>query len=305
MSRPTPHILILLAFLLLFGLVIVPTSATTYTLTGFQEFNVLDVQKESFTNVHDLTFDKSGDDKAITLIHFKAPADHTVSYTIYYGSGSTATGTAATEVNLSLLPLQTTTSTITFNGETKSYSYVDTNPDFDYYLSGYAKDPESNVTGLIVYNAGYASFDNDLAIFKPVPNLAVNLIYRVDISSDTNFDADISYGTASQVAASVSKSILDIAYEWINYAIALSTTVLGFVLALFAWIKFLFVDNLLLIVALWISVSMAYSAMNCRGDVFKFYKSFFRFQRSLLDFIMQMWNYFIQIISAFRSIFKL
>lgn len=305
MSRPNPHIIILLAFLVLIGLIVSPALATTYTLTGFQEFNVLDVKKDSFTNVHELTFDKSGEDKAITLIHFKAPVGHTVSYTIYYGSGSTASGTAATEVNLSLLPLQTTTSTISFNGETKSYSYVDTNPDFDYYLSGYAKDPETNATGIIVYNAGYASFDNDLAIFKPVPNLAVNLIYKVDISSDTNFDADISYGTASEVAASVSKSILDIAYEWINYAISLSGTLLGFLLGLFAWIKFLFVDNLLLVVALWISVSMAYSAISSRGNIFKFYRSFFKLQRSLLEFIMQLWNYFIQIISSFRSIFKL
>lgn len=299
-----PHIFVLLAFLVVGGMIVSPVSAASYTLTGYQEFNVFDVQKDEVTNVLNLTFDKSNDDKAITLIHFKAPMDHTVYFTLYYGMGNTVSGSASTAWNTSLLPLQTTTSSITFNGETKTYSYLDTNPQYDYFLSGYARSDENNETGLIVYNAGYGSFDNDLAVFMPVSNIAANLIYKVDLSCDVPFDADISYGSASEVASSVSKSVIDVGWEWINFALAMAGLVLGFVLTLLGILKFFFIDNLLLVIALWLGVTMAYSALSTR-NIFQFYQKFFRYQRSLLDFIVQLWNYLVQIISSFRGIFRI
>ena len=304
MKKATSTKALLLAFLVLLGMIVSPVCAASYTLTGYQEFNVFDVQKDEATNILNLTFDKSNDDKAITLIHFKVPMDHTVYFTLYYGTGNTVSGSAKTAWNTSLLPLQTTTSSITFNGETKEYSYLDTNPEYDYFLSGYARSNENNETGLIVYNAGYGSFDNELAVFMPVSNIAANLIYKVDLSCDVPFDADISYGTASEVAQSVSKSVIDVAWDWINLALALGGTLLGFVLMLIGLIKFFFVDNLLLVIALWLGVTMAYSAISTR-NIFQFYTKFFRYQRALLDFMVQLWNYLIQIISSFRGIFRI
>jgi hypothetical protein len=293
----------LFAVLLVLGMIVSPVCAAEYTLTGYQEFNVFDVQKEYFTNIQNLTFDRSADDQAITLIHFKVPQDQTVSYTLYYGAANTASGTASCAWNLSLLPLQITTSTIVFNGETKEYSYLDTNPEFDYYMSGYARS-STNETGIIVYNAGYGSFDNDLAIFKPVPNIAGNLLYRVDLSSPYPFDVDISYGTSADVATSVSKSILDIAWDWMNYAISIASFVFGFVVALFYWLKFFFVDNLVMTVSLYLAISMAYTACTCK-NVFQFFGKFFQNQKALFDFILSLWRALIEIISSFRAIFRI
>lgn len=299
-----PHIFVLLAVLLVAGMIVSPVCAADYTLTGFQEFNVLDVKKDMFDNVRNLSFDKSTEDQAITLIHFKVPQDHTVNFTIWYGAMNSVSGSASVVGNFSVWPLHTSTSMIIFDGVEKSYSYLDTNPEFDYYLSGYARSNENNETGLIVYHAGYGGFDDNLAVFKAVPNLAGNLIYRVDLSCDTEFDVDITYGTSSDVAFTVSKSILDVVGDWVNLAISLGATLLGFVLMLIGLIKFFFVDNLLLIIALWIGVTMAYSATSSR-NIFQFYTKFFRYQRALLDFVVQIWNYLIQIISAFRGIFRI
>lgn len=304
---------LLLAFLIVLGMIVSPVcAAASYTLTGFQEIDVFDVQKEMYNDVRNITFDKSNEDKAITLIHFKAPMDHTVSFTIYYGAGNSVSGSASTAWNTTLLPLHTTTSTITFDGVTKEYSYLDTNPEFDYFLSGYAKDNNANTTGIIVYNAGYGGFDNDLAVFKEVPNIAGNLIYRVDMSSDIEFDADISYGTASEVAKSVSKTILDVGWEWINLAIAMAGFVLAFLVGdpwfsggVFWWLKFFFIDNLMLVVILYFAVTMAYSAMTSRGDIFKFYRTFIRYQKSMYQFIISLWETFINILATFRGIFRL
>lgn len=295
---------LLLAFLIVSCVIVSPVCAAEYTLTGYQENNIFDVKKDLFDNVYNLTFDKSNEDQAITLIHFKVPMDHTVDFTIWYGAGNSVSGSASTAWNTSLLPLHTTTSSITFNGETKEYSYLDTNPEFDYYLSGYARSNENNETGLIVYNAGYGGFDNDLAVFMPVSNLPANLIYKIDLYCDAPFDVDISYGTASEVASSVSKDVFQVALEWVNLALSLGATLLGFVLMLIGLIKFFFVDNLLLVIALWLGVTMAYSAISTR-NIFQFYHKFFRYQRTLLDFIVQLWNYLIQIISSFRGIFRI
>jgi len=302
-SNHTSTKALLLAILVLVGMIVSPVCAAEYTLTGYQEINVFDVQKDYFTNINNLTFDKSAEDKAITLIHFKVPQDHTVNFTLWYGAANTASGWATNVWNLSLLPLQITTSTIVFNGEEKSYSYLDVNPEYDYYLSGYAKATD-NETGIIVYNAGYGSFDNDLAIFKPVSNIAGNLIYRVDLNSDALFDVDISYGTTADVAASVSKNIFDIAWDWMNLAIELGSFVLGLVISLFYWIKFFFWDNLGMTVSLYISISMAYSA-NTAKDIFKFFGKFFRDQIALFNFILSLWRILVEILSSFRGIFRI
>lgn len=294
----------LLLAISLIACIVCPAFAESYTLTGYQEFNVFDVKKDSYSNVRNLTFDKSKDNQAITLIHFKTQMDRTVSFTIWYGAGNSASGTATTAWNTSLLPLHTTTSTLVFDGTTKEYSYLDTNPEFDYFLSGYARGQETNATGIIVYNAGYGSFDNDLAIFKSVPNLAANLIYRVDISSDAPFDADISYGSSDQVASTVSKTTLDVLWEWINFAISLGSLVLGFAGSILYLLKFFFIDNLLLIIALWLSVTMAYSAISSK-NIFGFYKKFLGLQRTLFEFIVAVWTVLIDVISKFVSIFKL
>jgi hypothetical protein len=301
-QKHNPAKAILLALLLVLGMIVSPVCAeSAYTLTGYQEFNVFDVQKDLFSNVYNLTFDKSQQDKAITLIHFKVPQEHTVSFTLYYGSGNTVSGSASNVWNVSILPLHSTTSTIVFNGETKQYSYVDTNPEYDYYLSGYARD-NTNQTGLIVYNAGYGGFDNDLAIFKPVSNPAVNLIYKVVLSCDAPFDVDISYGSKKDVADSVSKTAFQTGNDWLNFGLLVGGSILGFVSAVFAWIKFIYMGNLLLVIALWFSVSMAYSATTSK-DIWGFYKKFFGLQRSFFTFMFLIWQTVVSIIAQMIQAF--
>lgn len=295
-------IVVLLAYLVLVGMIVSPISAASYTLTGYQEFNVLDVKKSEFNDVYSISFDKSADDQAITLIHFKVPQDHQVDFTIYYGTNKSVSGSAANYWELSAIPPTTTLSTITFDGETRSYSYFDTNPEWDYYLSGYARNNTDDKGGLIVYSAGYGSFDNDLAVFKEVPNLGTNLIYRVELSSDIPFDGDISYGSKGDVAASVSKTALDVAGDWLATTVKYSASILGFVTGLFWILKFFFIDNLLLIVAMWISVSMAYSAISSR-DIFAFYKKFFRTQKVLIEFIIALWDMLIRTLNALVQMF--
>ena len=295
----------LFAVLALLALLAMPVIAADYTLTGYQELNVLDVEKLYYTGETDVSFDQSADDKAITLIHFKVPQDHTITYTLYYGTGSSVSGYATNIADYSLWPTTTTTSTISLDGVSKSYSYFDTNPEYDYYLSGYARTHAGNQTGLIVYSAGYGSLDNDLAVFKEVPNLETNLIYRVDLHCDTPFDADISYGSKQEVAKSVSKDILQVINEWVDLAMQMAETIAGVITSGFRWLKFFFIDNLGMTVSLYIAGSLAIAARTSRGNPIRVLKQFFKDQKALFTFIIEMWGRIVELLANIRGIFRI
>jgi hypothetical protein len=295
-----PHIFLLVSVLLAITLVF-PVSAVDLTGYMLEPLDTLKTQKIEFNDVYNITYDASTEGNAIMLIHFKVPMDHQVDYIIYTWQEQLP-GSASTTWNLSIIPPTTTTSSITFSGETKAYSYLDTNPEFDYFLSGYAKEISTNTSGIIVYNAGYGSFDNSLAIFHPVGSATTNLIYRVDLSSDAPFDADITFAENAAVAKSVSKNWLEIVMDWISLAISLAVFVKDIVLGTFTWIKFLFVDNLLMIVAIYTSINMAVAAATSK-NIFKFFGKFFNNQIKLFHFILGLWKTLVDIIAEFRSIF--
>ena len=282
-----------------------PAAAADYEFTGFmlQPMDTLKTQKAEFENVRNLTFDRSADGDAIMLVHFKVPAGSTATYTIYYYGGDIS-GTATTYLNLSIIPPTTTTSVITLEGVTKQYNYLDTNPEYDYFLSGYAKNISNEAPGIIVYNAGYGSFDNDLAIFYELADVTSSLIYRLEIAGSEDFDIDITYAETEAVAAAADKSWVEIAYEWMAFAVSLAQTVYDFALAFFKWMYFLFVENIVMVIALYLAITMAYSASTAK-NIFDFFKKFFGYQKKLYGFLIDMWNALIGLIATFRGIFRL
>ena len=294
--------------LVLFALVVAlvgSVNAAEYELTGYmlQPLDTIKTQKTSFDNVRNLTFDRSADGDAIMLVHFKVPAGSTATYTIYYYGGDIS-GTASTYFNVSILPPTTTTSVITLEGVTKQYNYLDTNPEYDYFLSGYAKNISNEAPGIIVYNAGYGSFDNDLAIFYEVGSASSSLIYRFEISCPDEFDIDITYAKTEAVAAASDKTWLEIAYEWMALGIDIAIALKDFVWLLFDWIYFFFVENLVMIVALYLALTMAFAAHSSR-NIFQFFSKFFGYQKKLFEFVIGLWRVIVEIISTFRGIFRL
>jgi hypothetical protein len=78
---------------------------------------------------------------------------------------------------------------------------------------------------------------------------------------------------------------------------------IGFVKELVFWLKFFFVDNLLLVIALYIGITGAV-AFNKKKNIFGALKEFFGYQRKLLEFIVLLWNILIQIAANIRGLFK-
>lgn len=287
-----------MAFLVLVGVIVSPVCAAEYVLTNMPLYEKV---QTDFTGVWNLSYDASTDGKRIALIQFTIPSESEVDFTIYYGDGETVTGSSENHH----LDLLRTSSTVTLGGDSKTYDFIDTQPFYDFNLAGYAKDAaDNNVTGFLVYSLNYGALDNDLAAFYQVDNIGLNTIYRIDAVGTKPFDMFITSADPAVVAGGASKSILEVAQEWINFALHLGEFALGFVLSLFAWIKFFFIDNLMLTVSLYLSITMAYAAATSK-NIFMFYRKFFNDQRKLFEFIFGLWRTLIEIISSFRGIFRI
>lgn len=303
MPKTNGHIFFPLAFLVLLGMIASPVSAG-YQITA----EPIGATWVSWGQSTGTTYDASPNGMAMQRIAWDLSSGTTVDYTIWYGDGRTLSGQMVyTPVDMQVLGVGYQHTVVSMGGVTSEYDYIGASQIGRFDIVGYAKNETSTgvyQNGLIIYDSVFGLSDLKCVVFTPTTGTST-AIYKVSWSSNQPVKAGAFINQRTKVEGAASKTVLDIAWEWINYCIALASTVKDFVVSLMVWIKFLFIDNLLLVVALWISVTMAYSAMTSRGNVFNFYKKFFKYQRTLLNFIMDIWNYFIQIVSAFRGIFRL
>ena len=289
-----------------------PVTASEYSQTNvlppgvFEAFSQKVVEYKGVTN---LSHNMVVDGKRVSLVQFTVPANTQTDIVIYYGSNSSVTASSETHVSAYIpgttIPYRTA-ATVTMDGVSKTYDFIDTQPYYDFNFAGYAKsNNESAITGFMIYSLNYGALDNDLAVFYPVDDIAVNTIYQIDMTNPETFDAWITTNTAAAVAGGSSKTVIDIAWEWINFSISIGSFVFGLVVTIFYWGKFFLWDNLILTISLYVSLTMAFAARRSRGNMEKFFRQFFSDQRKLFEFFLTVWNTLITIISNFRGIFRI
>jgi hypothetical protein len=127
-------------------------------------------------------------------------------------------------------------------------------------------------------------------------NTAGSPIISAVITADTEVEYTTDYW-------SIEAGIENVSGGWVQYILSLVWMFIGFVKELVFWLKFFFVDNLLLVLALYIGITGAV-AFNKTKDIFKALKVFFGYQRKLFEFIVLLWNILIQIASNIRGLFK-
>lgn len=306
--KTKPHIIVLLALLLVAGMIVSPVSAGKYTLTNMPLYEKTNV---NYLAVYNMSHDATKDGMKIALMQFTIPTESRVDFTIYYGNGSSVSGYSENHKIIDAWLVSQTVATVSLDGTSKEYTYIDTQPFYDFNLAGYAVERDTldftNTTapaGFLVYSLNYGALDNDLAVFYEVDNPAINTIYQIDASCTKPFDMFVTMGSPADVAGGVSKGPIDELWAWLNYALGIASFVFGFVTGLFGWIKFFFIDNLLMTVSLYLAITMAYAAATSR-NIFMFYRKFFNDQRKLFEFIFGLWRVLIEIISSFRGIFRI
>ena len=73
---------------------------------------------------------------------------------------------------------------------------------------------------------------------------------------------------------------------------------------LFYWLKFFFIDNIALILALFFAVPMAFAAKNSRGNTERFFRQYFKTLRGFFEFILMIWRMLFESIGTVIGWFK-
>ena len=279
-----------------------PAAAAEYSSTLLPQANTTSYYGE---NVLSWSHDAHDNNGAIALVYFTVPGGSTVNYTLYYGNQSSVSGSMSNTPFGVWTPFVGgwTLAAVEINGVTDTYAYWDTNQFYDIEVTGYARlSNNTDTTGFLISSDAYGIGDNDLASFFAVPNLQQNLIYKIEVSGTQPFKVEVVDAPIADVQQNVAHTPLEGLNDWLNIAMSIGGAVAGFIGSLFWLIKFFFIDNLLLILALWIGVTMAYSATTSR-DIFGFYKKFFRLQKTLIEFIINLWNVLVQAVGTMVQIF--
>jgi hypothetical protein len=303
-----PHAIILL--MVLMSAMIVPAMAADYNTVAVLPFLMSDRTTQDYLAVTSVSHDASTAGKKIALVQVSLPRESTISFTLYYGNGSTVSGWMTSRA-VGLAGVQTET-IVSIAGDTKSYTFLDTQPVYDVNLIGYVTKGSwydvLNVTtpesGFLVYSIDYGKYDNDLAAYYPVSNPAQNTIYKITMTGDRPFQAFVTTAKAKDVIAQVSQSPIRTAVEWIEFAIQISFAVYEFAVALLYWLDFLIWQNWLMTISLYIAITGA-MAFNGSNDIFQAISKFFKMQKTLYEFIIGLWKSLVDLIATFRGIFRL
>ena len=308
MKKATSTKAILLAFLVLLGMIVSPVlAATNIVTTGYFPDAIAEIEVD---NIYDFTYSVNST-RAISNVQFRAPKGTELNYTFTYGAGNSMSGYITyLPGDVDIFGYGEGVTTINIGTSTASRAFVDTGLFRKWEIVGYAREEDDNGT---VLSTGYAIYDVSLGIgnigfqsgfiaYESVASLQP--IESISFTSNKPVWMFIGTSDREEIQAGISRTVLDVANEWITLAISISATILGLAQITFYWLKFIFVDNILITVALYFSVSMAYSAISSR-NIFQFYRRFFKDQKAFFEFILGLWQTLINIISSFRGIFRI
>jgi hypothetical protein len=289
---------LLLALLLVAGMIVSPVCARYQISPQPLSGDMI----SSDGKVTDLTVDVSQDGKAFHKISVDLGTGTTVNFTLTYGNGDTVSGWMK-YTNDGFYQQHSETA---IGGDVSVFDYVGVQEigriDVVGYARNYTVDDTDYTTGFIVYDTVFGLTQFNAMAYYPVSGVSDNVIYKFQITSDQPVAVTYYTDTRAMVGEWANKTQEGIISDWIALAGQYATAIYGFIVGIFWILKFFFIDNLLLIIALWISVTMAYAAISSR-DIFGFYRKFFKLQKSLLDFVVALWTTLVTIIGTMVQIF--
>jgi len=299
------HIIVLLALLLVLGMIVSPVLALGYQITAEPLGGVLTLVPGKVSN---LSIDVSQKGDAIQRLTIDIPTNTVLNFTLWYGNGTTVSGWMAYRNSTDCDDWYPYTnfcqySGVSIGGDDKGYSYRGYQEAGRVNIVGYARNWTSDTgytTGFMVYDA--LRFSTKDMSYYPVSSISDNVIYKFNLTSTKPVAVAYYTNTRANVEKAARTTLLEVGSEWIALAQKYAGSTVAFIVGLFWILKFFFIDNLLLVIALWISVSMAYSAITS-PNIWGFYKKFFKTQKALLDFILFLWTTFWSILNYLVQIF--
>lgn len=298
---------ILAALVLLIALAL-PVYAAPVPTGIFADADILEIDA---TMVSDYTVPPG---MAIGSIVFEMSRDTNIQYTMYYGTGSSVFG----DLEYNTVGLwgtdygyESRAYVSMGDGVTEStceYTFVDTPQGAikRMAVTGHARDDVTNTSGFAAWDTSILDFytAQNIAYYQ-VDNVEVKPIYRIAFTSDNPVKVTISYGDQKYIQSNAVKTGTDIIAEWLRFVGDIAGTIYDVVTSAFRWIKFFFVDNLGMTISLYIAGSLAIAARRSRGNPITVLRQFFKDQKNLFEFIMNLWERLVNIVATFRGIFRI
>jgi hypothetical protein len=238
----------------------------------------------------------------VTSFGFDCSEGTTGSYELRLQNGNTITGDFS---YLTSAPVwgfvPTRTATISIEGESATYPYV-TGGDLIVVVG--ASNRVLNSSQTIGISAGQIinSWNAKAKIAgENSPIVGYTLTSDMPIDEPYTLYEDIGVLVRNYEQQSINnwlENVMKLAYDsfWAAY---------DFLESLIYWIKFFFVDNLALILALFFAVPMAFAARNSRGNPERFMRQYFKTLRGFFEFIFQLWRLLTETIGTVIGWFKL
>jgi len=294
-----PRIIVLLAVLIVGVVIVSPVCALGIQIQP-DPWNTMTLPLGRMQN---LSYDMSAEGKGITRITFDAPTDTRIDFTLFYGNGSSVDG----YFSYNNIGFMTQRTEVSIGGVTSGYDFYGYKEIGRIEIVGYARNWTTTTEydkGFVVYDSVFGISEGKAIAFYKEDGLSDGVVYAFIFASDRPVDVTVYTNTRDAVAGNVSKNIFDTIDEWVNFALSVGYFVFALVSGLFQWLKFFFIDNLLMTISLYLAITMAYAACTSK-NIFLFFRKFFNDQRKLFEFILGLWKTLIEILSAFRGIFRI
>lgn len=226
----------------------------------------------------------ASDDKAVWGIDFNAPRGSSGTILLNLEDGSTVSG------SWSYIGTFPTTATMNLGGATSTYSYYVPLP-LPLAISVWNGDNSSYGREIKLGYGQNRGFWNDVIVTSisqsPTIGYTISSSSTLTVTNELIDRADATKRLAT--GDPYEGSVLDVFFEQFSTATAIFYSAMW-------WLKFLFVDNLMLTVSLYFSGTMAYAMLSTR-NIFIFYKVWFRQQRAFFEFIVIMASTVISIVA--------
>ena len=290
----------LFAVLALLALIVLPASAIVITAEPIGG-NLKTVLASGETSYE---YDATPEGRGIQRVTIDVPTGTQVDFTLTYGDGSTVTGSYYYHND----GFFRQTSEIELGSASSTYTYTGLEQIGRAYITGYAKNetsPDVWQSGFVIYGstAGLSTITNDFVFYSITGD---PVIYKFQMTSNNPVSGiAIMTNPREEVSAAASKSFLDLINEFVELAVQMAETIAGVITSGFRWLKFFFIDNLGMTVALYIAGSLAIAARTSRGNPIRVLRQFIKDQKGLYTFIIEMWAKIVEILSNIRGIFRI
>ena len=240
-------------------------------------------------------------DKAIYTLNFEGNSPVDATFKLFRADGSMTSGSWTYEpytfdvFGIGIYDGYKTT--ITLDGVSAETTHVSPN---SIKINLY---PARNLTELaenrLIMGAGQIWGVNDVTVEKYGVNSPI-VGFKVIADSEITYKyrEDARKTIAGNLASQNAGEIMEIIYSTI-------TTAISFLIDLGYWLKFFFIDNLTMILALFLAVPMAFAAKNSRGNPEKFMRQYFKTLRGFFEFIFQVWRLLLESIGTVRGWFRI